>query len=281
MFIELPNLRRAVEEDPCFPIYGELIRMLEEDMTVEEAVIEHCSNFGFKRIESDWEHDLCHILLGLAYLKLGYDPLGIPFSYNNNSMAEAIVRQMEKYVNGYIRDRSPKPDFEKYKFGISDIEARSINASDDVVRSIHTSRMRVAVLKDLMQEKGQIGSYFELLVENEDIAKVPTNSEWLKYGRNQDVPIHPVTEQTMRHIFEYTKAPLLYILDKLYTHEKSVGKAFNRAHGVDLAWMKEANSVMGPIKMRALWNLMPVTDHEPVFPFSCKGRMQMPEYELM
>lgn len=281
MICEIPNLRRPVEDDPCFPLYGELIRMLEEDMDLELAILEHCMNFGFDEVQSDHEHDLSHILLGFAFLKIGYDPIGLRFSYNNNYLSEHIVRAIETPIHTYINDHTHNLDLlhEKCLYLLKPKEmAKATFPRFDMAKE---DGKRIAVLMDLAQQQNKLTSYFDLLVANENTAKNYTNSEFIHMGDGFEVTVNKPSIEELETIYGLLIAPIRHVIEKLYEHEKQHGTAFIRKHGVSSKWQEEANGVFKTIKMRDLWNLMPITEYEPVFPFSNKGQMQLPACEML
>lgn len=124
---EIPNLTRPVEDDPCFAIYGELVRMLDEDMTIRQAVEAHCANFNFVGPQNI-THDFAHLILGFAQLKMGRGVEGVPFSYNGNWYSEGLVAEIERPLNDYIRYGSASALPEAAEFGESAENFKTISS---------------------------------------------------------------------------------------------------------------------------------------------------------
>lgn len=278
MLNEIPNLRRHVWEDPCYPIYGELIRMLEQDMTVEEAIREHCKNFGFANAQSDWEHEIMHLLLGFAFLKLGTDPFGLNFSYQNNSVSEAFtIAWQDGYISDYIESTTIIDKDLTERVIRSGAKCRGTEF-DAISAGQKNSLKTVDLLRKAMRQGGRVGSYLELLTLNEHVVDQMEACNWdveLEDFEIEDIEIPEIKREDVEAIFKMMPEPLLYIIQLLRDHEAEKGAAFARDNPNLLN--EEANAVMGKIKMRTLWDLMPITDREPIFPFSRKGRMQSPQ----
>lgn len=267
MLNEIPNLRRAVEDDPCFPIYGEIIRMLENDMTVEQAIAEHCDNFKFGGIITANDHDLWHIVLAMAELKMGQPITNLNFGYNNNGISEYVVNLMQQAFDGF--EKKPA-QLDAYKSSYRAKVNHAFADQGDIDKKIDSFRRSTGVYKLnalfplLAAAKAQTPPlcYFEYLLNPEMQKGIPKDS--LDVSAYDESLLEVMERDDLRALFELTMPVIEFCLDKL---EKQSRKSLFR---MPKAFCENRNEAIKNIKLRDLWNLMPVTRAEPAFSFSRK-----------
>lgn len=84
---------------------------IQRDLTAGEYVKNHIRNWNFNQFfdglyHTQFQHELGHLLLGLAFLKMGRNPTQFDFGYDGNIQAEALVTQMEKPFEAMLRGKS-------------------------------------------------------------------------------------------------------------------------------------------------------------------------------
>lgn len=84
---------------------------IQRDLTAGEYVKNHIRNWNFNQYfdrlyHEQFQHELGHLLLGLAFLKIGRNPTQFDFGYDGNIQAEALVTEMEKPFEVMLKGKS-------------------------------------------------------------------------------------------------------------------------------------------------------------------------------
>lgn len=91
------------------PIWCEREYAIDHDLSAAQYVKRHIRNWNFSQnfdhlFDNRFHHEFCHILLGLAFLKMGRNPTPFDFGYDGNNQAEALVIAMEKPFDNMLDD---------------------------------------------------------------------------------------------------------------------------------------------------------------------------------
>lgn len=87
------------------PLHCELLYAIENGLTVRQFVARHARLYQFQEtltkllVGTRFEHELAHLILGLAFMKLQRNPTPYDFGYNGNLHAEAWVTNFESFLN--------------------------------------------------------------------------------------------------------------------------------------------------------------------------------------
>ncbi|MBY0355879.1 MAG: hypothetical protein K2Q12_09170 [Rickettsiales bacterium] len=99
------------------PLHCELLYAIERGLTVREFVARHAKLYQFgvgltKQLsETRFEHELAHLILGLAFMKLQRNPIPHDFGYDGNNMAEAWVINFESLFDPKYALHGPNSEF--------------------------------------------------------------------------------------------------------------------------------------------------------------------------
>lgn len=86
------------------PLWCEASYGPERGLTLEQAVERHVNLYGFeqnftKGLQEDrFEHETSHMLLSLAFRKLGFSPIEYDFPVNGNFQSEALTLAIESFI---------------------------------------------------------------------------------------------------------------------------------------------------------------------------------------
>lgn len=170
------------------PIWCERELAIEYDFTTGEYQKNHIRNWNFSDTfdyisSGRFQHELCHILLGLAFLKMGRNPLPFDFGYNGNKLAEVIVMALEQPFSRFIEGKSgysnkdfnfetverhvrhihqnmTNDDNQYYRVGIYGLNQRSNKPTSvfEYWREGHFSQNSKKIKADIQEEKTAVSS---------------------------------------------------------------------------------------------------------------------------
>lgn len=253
------------------PIWCERECAIEQDLKAGEYVTNHIRNWNFNSnfdhlFDNRFQHEFCHILLGLAFLKMGRNPTDFDFGYDGNNQAEAFVIAMELPFDNMLDDLMDGGRFSHGGFAgfseddyVSRVKALYLRVFGD------TNAHQVAALLDAetSQKLHGLSSVFEarrrlsfdddktaseemsLYCMQNDIYKngrANTNGETLK-------PALPMSDDDVREIYRAV-APVI----------RAVVRAFEQDNAIrSLDFFFKANEIMNALKtiyVSDLWHVM-------------------------
>lgn len=90
---------------PHLPLWCEAHYALEKRLTIDQAIERHVRHYDFESEPTEnfranrLEHELSHMLLGLAFMRMGYHPIEYDFGTNGNYQVEALTLALEKFLH--------------------------------------------------------------------------------------------------------------------------------------------------------------------------------------
>lgn len=261
MLREIPNLRRSVEDDPCFPLYGEIIRMLEEDMSVEAAIHLHINNNRFSGLITTHDHELWHLVLAMGELKMGRPLTNLNFGYDNNGVAEFVVNFMQLSYDELAR--SPL-GLDAYKQSFRAKIKHFLSEGGELSRKIDAFKDGSSVyklndifaLKSLAQAQNPPHSYYDYLLDPslKDVASIIPQGQ----DATDDV-LQIMDRQDLEDLFAVMLPVIEYLTDQY--HRNLNRFRFRQPK----TFCEVRNNTIRDLKIRDLWNLMPETENRPIY----------------
>lgn len=74
--------------------------------TIGDMIDAHIDFFGFDKPTSDQEHEVAHLVLGMAFLNMGYSPIKLQSPHNGNIFSEPLAEALQRPISIYINDGS-------------------------------------------------------------------------------------------------------------------------------------------------------------------------------
>lgn len=261
MLKETPNLRRRVEDDPCFPLYGEIIRMLEKDMSVEQAINLHITNNRFAGLITTHDHELWHLVLAMAELKMGRPLNNLNFGYDNNGIAEFIVNFMQL---SYDELASSKLSLDAYKQSFRAKIKHFLAEGGEFSRKVDAFRDGSSVyrlndifaLKSMAQAQRPPLSYYEYLLDPS--LKDLENNKPAGQNTADDV-LHVMDKEDLEKLFDIMLPVIEHLIDQY--HKNMNRFRFRKPK----TFCEVRNNTINGLKIRDLWHLMPNTNTQPIY----------------
>lgn len=106
----MPNLlTEAFDEQACSdPIGCETMVGIRLNRTLGQQVETHQINYNFPQSynqdieEAGYEHDVMHVLLDVAFKKMGYSIIPLPYAHNGNVYSEALTSSLQLRLTQFI-----------------------------------------------------------------------------------------------------------------------------------------------------------------------------------
>lgn len=203
------------------------------------------------------------------------------FSYNNNVISETIVEVMQMPIWEYISQYGPNIEIlDSYKKNRAALIMSTNHSIQDYTEG--DSYLSLKQKLALASKETKPTSYYEISIRKN---RPPSNPQDVFYhgldtSPFDDVDVNLPDTNQIRDIFELTEPVIWHIVHLLHEHEMDNGRAFHRTNQCVNNSQEEANVIMRPLKIRDLWNLMPITEHEPIFSFSRKQNHSAIEFRI-
>lgn len=247
------------------PIWCERELAIERDLTTGEYVQNHIGNWNFNNhfdhlYNDRFQHELGHVLLGLAFLKMGRNPTQFDFGYDGNNQAEALVIAMEKPFENMLDDIFSIPTFRHFS---EDEYVQEVGRLFETQRSFTNGVERMAHVKvSSLPDKEGLVSIFEYRRRG---SFDETNGQVrdFNHAMHAGVLLSKLTQKNGEK-FETINAPMEEDVREIYQIVAPVIRAIARALEQDDAvrsadFMSQINEVMNAFKsfyVSDLWHVM-------------------------
>lgn len=221
------------------PIWCEREYAIEHDLTAGEYVKKHIRNwnfsYGFDHLyDYRFQHEFCHVLLGLAFLKMGRNPTQFDFGYDGNYQAEALVIAMERPFNnmfgGHFREASFKKFSEdEYVDDVLKILKLDLGEANKLELRAYENAKKISKTKSLVSrfearrhysfdetnlDKGNLFIQFLNISQLHMVGKRHNNNEKIR-------PVRLLAPANVREIYQ-TIAPVIRFISKVFEEDKAI-----------------------------------------------------------